>query len=145
MRGGCAAAGEGHGATGAGGTHSNEHEGAVRGDCDAIGVFELGVGADVVVLEARYAAAGEGGGRSGGDVDTADAVVVLVLRCIGREHTLSEERAGGTGAAHHTSEGERAAVRAWGVCARRVRRCGEAGRDATGAGGHAQQRARRRR
>ena len=50
------------------------------------------VGADVVVLEARYAAAGEGGGRSGGNVDTADAVVATVLRCIGREHRLGEEK-----------------------------------------------------
>ena len=50
------------------------------------------VGADVVVLEALYAAAGEGGGRSGADVDTADAVVYIVLRCVGREHTLSEEQ-----------------------------------------------------
>ena len=64
------------------------------------------VGADVVVLEALHAAAGEGGGRSGGDVDTADAVVDIALQCIEREHTLSEERAGGAvcGDGHHTSE-----------------------------------------
>ena len=49
-------------------------------------------GADVVVVDASDAAAGEGGGRSGADVDTADAVVPLVLRCIGHEHTLSEEQ-----------------------------------------------------
>ena len=61
----------------------------------------MGTGADDVVLEApyavTYAAAGEGGGRSGADVDTADAVVEIVLRWIGREHTLSEEQAGGVG------------------------------------------------
>ena len=44
---------------------------AARVDCDAMGIVELCAGADVVVLEARYAparcaAAGEGGGRSGG-------------------------------------------------------------------------------
>jgi len=41
-------------------------------------------------------------------------VVNMVLWCIGHEHTLSEEQAGGAvcGGGHHTLEGERAAVRA---------------------------------
>ena len=57
-------------------------------------------GADVVVVDASDAAAGEGGGRSGADVDTADAVVgsVTVLRCIGHKHTLSEEQSRRQGA-----------------------------------------------
>ena len=73
--------GKGHDARGAGGagTHSNERKGAARGDCDAMGGSELCVGAVVVVFEAPYAAAGEGGGRPGGDVDTADPVVAKVL------------------------------------------------------------------
>ena len=54
------------GVQGGPGTHSNERKGAVRGDCDAKGVPELCAGADVVVVEASNAAAGEGGGRSGG-------------------------------------------------------------------------------
>ena len=64
------------------------------------------VSADALV-EARNAAAGEGGGLPGADFDTADAVVGIVLRCIGREHTLSEEQAGGAvcGGGHHTLEG----------------------------------------
>ena len=53
------------------------------------------VGADAVVVEASNAAAGEGGGRPGGGVDTADAVVKIVLHVYrAREHTLSEEQAG---------------------------------------------------
>ena len=34
-------------------------------------------------------------------------MVAIVLRCIGREHTLTEERAGGVvcGGGHHTLEG----------------------------------------
>ena len=97
MRGGCTAAGGGNDARGEGGagTHSNERKGAARGDCDTFGVFELCVGANVGVFEARYAGAGEGGGRPGGDVDTADPVVAMVLRCIRHEHTLSEEQASG--------------------------------------------------
>ena len=89
------------------GTHANERKGAARVDFDAKGMNELGAGADVVVLEASNAAAGEGGGRSGADVDTADAVVCKVLRCIGREHTLSEEQSRRRGAwrRHRTSEG----------------------------------------
>ena len=78
--------GEGHDARGAGGadTHANERKGAARVDCDTSARFELCVGADVVVLEAInsagggvHVAAGEGGGRPGGGVDTADPVVVL--------------------------------------------------------------------
>ena len=68
---------------GGAGTHSNERKGAARGDCDVHGVVELCVGADVVVFEANIAVASEGGGRPGGDVDTANAVVAIVLRCIG--------------------------------------------------------------
>ena len=75
------------------GPHSNEREGATRGDCNVIRVIQLCVDADIVVEASN--AASEGGGRPGADVDTADAVVGNLLRCIGREHTLSEERAGG--------------------------------------------------
>ena len=64
------------------GTHSNESKRAARVDFDVHGLSELCVGADGVVLETPYAAAGEGGGRPGGDVDTADAVVATVLRYI---------------------------------------------------------------
>ena len=64
---------------GGAGTHGDERKGAARVDCDASGAVELCVGADVGVLEAPYAAAGEGGGRPGGDVDTADPVVAKVL------------------------------------------------------------------
>ena len=73
--------GEGHDARGAGGadTHANERKGAARVDCDTAWAVELCFGADGVVVEALYAAAGEGGGRPGGDVDTADPVVVKVL------------------------------------------------------------------
>ena len=91
--------GEGHDARGAGGagTHSNERKGAAGVDCDAPGIGELCVGADVVVVEPINAAAGEGGGCPGGDVDTADPVVAIVLRCsIRHEHTLSEVQASGT-------------------------------------------------
>ena len=96
MRGGCTAAGgEGRDARGAGGTdtHSNERKGAARVDCDTSWAVELCVGADGVVVEPINAAAGEGGGRPGGDVDTADPVVAIVLRCIRHEHTLSEVQA----------------------------------------------------
>ena len=91
--------GEGHAARGAGGagTHDNERKGAAWVDCDASGAVELCVGAVVVVLDALCAAAGEGGGRPGGDVDTADPVVAIVLRCIKHEHTLSEVQASGAG------------------------------------------------
>ena len=67
------------------GTHRDEREGAVRVDGDAPGVFELGAAAGAVE-EAVSAAACERGGRPGGDVDTANAMVT-VLRCIMEEHT----------------------------------------------------------
>ena len=62
------------------GAHRHEREPAVRGDRDAAGIVELGAGADAVA-NARSAGAGERGGRLGGDVDAANAVVALVLRC----------------------------------------------------------------
>ena len=71
------------------GTHRDEREGAVRVDGDAPGVFELGAAAGAVE-EATGAAAGEGGGRPGGNFDTADTVVLTVLRCIMGEHTEEE-------------------------------------------------------
>ena len=102
VRGRCAAVGgrPRHAGCRGPGAHSNEREGAIRSDCDASGVVELCAGADVVVVDASDAAAGEGGGRSGADVDTADAVVgsVTVLRCIGHKHTLSEEQSRRQGA-----------------------------------------------
>ena len=67
--------------------HRNERKGAARVDRDAIRVVELGAAAGAVE-EASRAAAGERGGRPGGDVDTADPVVAMVLRCIMKEHTL---------------------------------------------------------
>ena len=67
-------------------THRDEREGAARVDRDATRVIELGDSAGAVA-EASRAAAGERGGRPGGDIDTADAVVVTVLRCIMKEHT----------------------------------------------------------
>ena len=69
--------------------HRNERKGAARVDGDAIRVIELGDSA-VAVEEARRAAAGERGGLPGGDVDTADAVVQNVLRCIMGGHTEEE-------------------------------------------------------
>ena len=124
------------------GTHSNERKGAARGDFDVSGAVELCLGADVVVLEASNAATSEGGGRPGGDVDTADAVVSKVLRCIGREHTLSEEHAGGAvcGGKHQTLKG--GGVSLCGACVHKalVRPAAGEGRDARGAQGgrHAQ-------
>ena len=91
VRGGCAAAGweaTTRGACRGPGTHANERERTARVDCDAPGLVELCVGADVVVEASN--AAGEGGGCSGSDVDTAEATAAIVLRCIGREYTLSE-------------------------------------------------------
>ena len=69
--------------------HLNERKGAARVDCDAGQGPELGAAANAV-KEAISAAAGERGGRPGGEVDTADAVVVTVLRCIMGEHTEEE-------------------------------------------------------
>ena len=70
--------------------HRDEREGAARIDRNAPGVMELGAAAGTVE-EAQGAAAGEGGGPSGGDLDTADARVVSALRCIMEGHTLREE------------------------------------------------------
>ena len=67
-------------------THRDEREGAARVDRDATRVVELGAAAGAVE-EATRAAAGERGGRPGGDVDTANAMIVTVLRCIMEEHT----------------------------------------------------------
>eukprot|EP00964_Phaeocystis_antarctica_P159140 scaffold130073_cov44-Phaeocystis_antarctica.AAC.1 len=63
------------------GTHRDERITAARLDRDATRVVEPGAAAGAVE-EALGAAAGERGGRPGGDVDTADTVVRLVLRCI---------------------------------------------------------------
>ena len=68
------------------GTHRDERKAAARVDRDATRVIKLGAAA-VAVAEAVSAAAGEGGGRPGGDVDTANAMIVTVLRCIMEEHT----------------------------------------------------------
>ena len=66
--------------------HLNERKGAARVDCDAGQGPELGAAANAV-KEAISAAAGERGGRPGGEVDTANAVVKSVLRCIMGGHT----------------------------------------------------------
>ena len=70
-------------------THRDEREGAARVDGDAPRVIELGAGAGAVEGASR-AAAGERGGRPGGNIDTADAVVPLVLRCIMGERAEKE-------------------------------------------------------
>ena len=82
------------------GAHGNKRKGAARGDRDVVGVVELGGGA-VAVDPARSAhAAGEGGGRPSGDVDTADEVVVPVLQyptgagTLGEGHKLAARCAG---------------------------------------------------
>ena len=62
-------------------THADKREGAAWVDRDAKRVIELGDNTGAVE-EASRAAAGERGGRPGGDVDTADAVVITVLQCI---------------------------------------------------------------
>ena len=69
-------------------THHDEREGAARVDRNATRVPELGADADVVE-EAKGAGAGERGGCPGGDVDTANEMIVIILRCImcGRTHT----------------------------------------------------------
>jgi len=74
------------------GTHRNEGETAARGDVDAPGDGELGVGADTVA-EASDGVASDGGGLPGGEVDAAD--VSAVLRCMG---------GGGGGGATYTAE-----------------------------------------
>ena len=148
VRCGCTAAGEGHDVRGAGGAgkHSNERKSAARVDCDATGVVKLCADADTVVLEASNAAAGEGGRRPGADVDKADAVVAIVLRCIGREHTLSEEQAGGAVRRAPHLRGRRCGPTG-GACVRCGCAAAGGGHVTRGAGGagHAQQRARRRR
>eukprot|EP00964_Phaeocystis_antarctica_P026296 scaffold14807_cov66-Phaeocystis_antarctica.AAC.3 len=68
------------------GTHRDEREAAGRVDRDATRVSELGAAAGAVA-EATRAAAGERGGRPGGDFDTADPLVAIVLRCITEGHT----------------------------------------------------------
>eukprot|EP00964_Phaeocystis_antarctica_P091842 scaffold58955_cov71-Phaeocystis_antarctica.AAC.2 len=67
------------------GTHRDEREAARRVDRDATRAVELGTAAGAVA-EVSRAAAGERGGRPGSDVDTADPVVVTVLRCIMEGH-----------------------------------------------------------
>ena len=62
-------------------THRDERITAARVDRDASRVMEPGAAAGAVE-EALGAAAGEGGGRPGGDIDTADPVVAMALRCI---------------------------------------------------------------
>ena len=69
------------------GTHRDEREAATRVDRDATRVIEPGAAA-VAVAEASRAAAGERGGRRpGGDFDTANAMIMTVLRCIMEGHT----------------------------------------------------------
>ena len=60
------------------GTHRDERKAAARVDRDATRDIEPGAAAGAVEV-ATGAAAGERGGRPGGDVDTADSVV-FVLR-----------------------------------------------------------------
>ena len=59
------------------GTHRDERITAARLDGDATRVLELGDSARAVE-EASGAAASERGGRPGGDVDTADSVVIVL-------------------------------------------------------------------
>ena len=99
-----------------GSTHRDEREGAGRVDGDAKRLIEPGAAAGAVE-EASRAAAGEGGGRPGGDVDTADTVVVTVLRCIMGEDTLRKSQTEGL-AAQLMWCGNRCGPYA--VCARRV-------------------------
>ena len=68
------------------GTHRDERKAAARVDRDATRDIEPGAAAGAVE-EATDAAAGERGGRPGGDVDTANTVVIAVLRCIMDERT----------------------------------------------------------
>jgi len=59
------------------GTHSNEREGALRIDSDAVGTVELG-GAGAI-LQTLDASAGERGDRLGFEIDLPNAVIVSVL------------------------------------------------------------------
>ena len=58
--------------------HRNEREGAARVDRDAMRVVEPGAGAGAIG-GAGTPGAGERGGRPGGDVDAANALVVIIL------------------------------------------------------------------
>ena len=69
--------------------HRDERITAAQLDRDATRVLELGAAAGAVA-EASRAAAGERGGRPGGDFDTADPVVASVLRCIMKGHAEEE-------------------------------------------------------
>ena len=60
-------------------THPDERKGAGRIDRDAPGLPEQGAGA---VAEACRAAAGESGGLPVDEVDPADPVAAILLRCI---------------------------------------------------------------
>ena len=75
------------------GTHRDERESAARGDRDANRLVELGTSAEAVA--GALGAAGERGGRPGGDVDTADAVVPSILRCIMMEWLFCGTISGG--------------------------------------------------
>eukprot|EP00964_Phaeocystis_antarctica_P159141 scaffold130073_cov44-Phaeocystis_antarctica.AAC.2 len=83
-------------------THREEREGTPRVDRDASRGSEPGAAAGAVE-EALGAAAGERGGRPGGDVDTADTVVRLVLRCIMGEHAEpgASQRSAAAGTTSH--------------------------------------------
>ena len=64
-------------------THADEREGAARVDRDAHGEMEK---CAAVVAVSTLAMAGERGGPPGGEVDTANVVVVSVLRCMMGRH-----------------------------------------------------------
>jgi hypothetical protein len=98
------------------GTHCDERKGATRVDRDAMREVEQGAGA-VAVAEA-WGAADERGGRPGGDVDAADAVVVIVLRCIMEEHTdQAAKQMTRCGGGHEARLGGRACVGVETACA----------------------------
>ena len=87
------------------GTHCNEREGAARVDSDGPQALELGSAAGAVAIAlvgTGEAAAGKRGGRPVGDVDTTNAVAVMVLRSTRAEQTNVSLCAGsgaGSGAA----------------------------------------------
>ena len=64
----------------AGRSHRNERKRAAWVDRDVCRAFEPGAGGGAVA-EARSAIASERGGRAGGEVDAANAVVGIILRC----------------------------------------------------------------
>ena len=82
--------------------HRDERKGAARVDRDATRVLEPGAAAGAVE-EASRAAAGEGGGRPGGDVDTADPVIETALRCIMEGHAErgASQRSAAAGTTSH--------------------------------------------